>query len=482
MRRISGAQLADVHRVVEAAPLIDSYLATHRFRDYYPDTGPLRRELYPKHTAFFAAGATNRERGFMAGNRVGKTEGVGAFEVTSHLTGQYPDWWTGRRFSHPVRAWAAGDSSKTVREIIQQKLLGEFLKPGTGMIPGDCIVHTTPKSGVPQGIDMVWVRHVCGENSKLVLKSYEQGAKSFQGTEQDLVWLDEEPPMDVYAECLVRTMTTNGLVIATFTPLLGLSAVVLSFLPEGDLANPAKFTLFCEWDEVPHLDDVAKAELEKSIPPYQRQARMKGVPVLGSGAIYPVPEEDIVEDDFSLPDHWARGYGLDVGWNRTAAIWSAWDRQSDTLHLYSEHYRGEAEPAVHAAAIRARGPWICGAIDPSARGRSATDGQNLFQMYSDLGLSLVAADRSVETGIFRLWQRLSTQRLRVFRSCVNWLTEYRLYRRDEQGRIVKERDHLMDATRYLEMELPTVAKLAPAKRASAPKFTHRAVDGTGWMG
>jgi hypothetical protein len=103
-------------------------------------------------------------------------------------------------------------------------------------------------------------------------------------------------------------------------------------------------------------------------------------------------------------------------------------------------------------------------------------------MYSDLGLSLVAADRSVETGIFRLWQRLSTQRLRVFRSCVNWLTEYRLYRRDEQGRIVKERDHLMDATRYLEMELPTVAKLAPAKRASAPKFTHRAVDGTGWMG
>ncbi len=40
----------------------------------------------------------------MAANRVGKTEGAGGYEMTCHLTGRYPHWWEGRRFSGPVRA------------------------------------------------------------------------------------------------------------------------------------------------------------------------------------------------------------------------------------------------------------------------------------------------------------------------------------------------------------------------------------------
>jgi len=64
-------------------------------------------------------------------------------------------------------------------------------------------------------------------------KSYDQGREAFQGTEQDGIWLDEEPPEDVYTECLLRTMTNNGLVMLTFTPLRGMSSVVLAFLPGG---------------------------------------------------------------------------------------------------------------------------------------------------------------------------------------------------------------------------------------------------------
>ena len=52
----------------------------------YPDEGPLRRELYPKHMEFFAAGKKYNERLFMAGNRVGKTEGAGGYEAALHLT------------------------------------------------------------------------------------------------------------------------------------------------------------------------------------------------------------------------------------------------------------------------------------------------------------------------------------------------------------------------------------------------------------
>jgi phage terminase large subunit-like protein len=236
----------------------------------------------------------------MAANRVGKTEGVGAYEVTCHLTGIYPDWWTGKRFRKPVKIWAAGDTSKTVRGIVQAKLLGEPGQLGTGMIPGDLISKITHKSGVADAIDTAWVRHASGKNSLLVLKSYDQRRESFQGTEQDVIWLDEEPPLDIYTECLMRTMTTGGLVMLTFTPLSGLSEVVLSFLPEGDLTKPAKFTVFCTWDEVPHLSQEAKDGLWRSIPPFQRDARSKGVPSLGAGAIYPVPEADITVSDFSI--------------------------------------------------------------------------------------------------------------------------------------------------------------------------------------
>ena len=211
----------------------------------------------------------------------------------------------------------------------------------------------------------------------------------------------------------------------------------------------SRYVVMATWDDAPHLTEAQKKELWESIPPYQRDARSKGIPQLGSGAIYPVPESEIVVDDFELPVYWPRVYALDVGWNRTAALWGAWDRESDYVYLYSEHYRGQAEPPIHAAAIRARGSWIPGVIDPAARGRGQKDGEQLFQDYRDLGLDLSMANNAVEAGIYQVWTRLSTGRLKVFKSCINWLAEFRLYRRDEKGKIVKEFDHLMDDTRYL---------------------------------
>jgi len=170
---------------------------------------------------------------------------------------------------------------------------------------------------------------------------------------------------------------------------------------------------------------------------------------LGAGAIYPVAESDIVVPDFQLPDFWPRAYGKDVGWNRTAAVWGAHDRDSDIVYLYSNHYRGQAEPSVHATSIKARGDWIPGAIDPASRGRSQKDGEQLLQNYVDLGLQLVTANNGVEAGIYQVWERMSTGRLKVFKSMHDWLNEYRIYRRDDKGQIVKKDDHAMDATRYL---------------------------------
>ncbi len=228
-----------------------------------------------------------------------------------------------------------------------------------------------------------------------------------------------------------------------------------------------KTVITATWDDVPHLTEAQKADQLASYPPYQRDARSKGIPQLGSGAIYPIPESEILLDPFEIPPFWPRAYGLDVGWNRTAAIWGALDRETDTLVLYAEHYRGQAEPAIHAEAVRARGAWIRGAIDPASRGRGQKDGEQLLQNYRDLGLHLVPAQNGVEAGLFEVYQRLGSGRLKIFRTLQNWLAEYRLYRRDDKGAVVKANDHLMDATRYLAVSGTHIAELAPGYLARA---------------
>ncbi len=447
--------------------------------DYYPDTGPLRRELYPKHQRFFEAGVTNRERLFLAANRVGKTEGVGLYELTVHLTGRYPKWWKGRKFNRPIRAWAAGDTGKTVREILQYKLLGPPTAFGTGLLPYDSIISTKRGSGVADSVEVVYVKSKFG-TSQLIFKSYDQRREGFQGTEQDVILLDEEPPEPVYTECLLRTMTNDGMLLLTFTPLLGLSDVVMMFCRGGRIDDPmpGKFVVSATWDDVPHLSKKSKEELWASIPPYQRDARSKGVPQLGAGAIYPVPESEIIVPPFAIPKHYQRAYGMDVGWNRTAAIWGAKDRETGITYLYSEHYRGQAEPSVHAEAVRGRGKWVQGAIDPAARGRGQKDGEQLLENYVDLGLDLIPATNAREAGIYEVWQALSSGQLKVFSNLTNWLAEYRIYRRDEKGRVVKENDHAMDATRYLKAS-DVEWRQEPFKKE--PKLAQDGQSQHGWM-
>ena len=213
--------------------------------------------------------------------------------------------------------------------------------------------------------------------------------------------------------------------------------------------SETKYVVMATWDDAPHLTAEQKEELWAGIPVHQRDARTKGIPQLGAGAIYPILEERITCDDFEIPDFWPRAYALDVGWSWTAALWGAWDRQSDTVYLYSCYKQGQADPPVHAEAIKSRGNWIPGVIDPAANGRSQKDGHRLFDEYVSLGLLLDLSDNAVEAGIFAVWRRMVSGRLKVFKSLGPWFEEFRLYRRDENGKIVKDNDHLMDCMKYL---------------------------------
>lgn len=225
----------------------------------------------------------------------------------------------------------------------------------------------------------------------------------------------------------------------------------------------SRFCIQASWSDVPHLDEETKKQLIESMPPHMREARTKGIPMLGSGAIYPLPESLITCEPFEIPAFWPKAYGLDVGWNRTAAVWGAWDRQSDVVYIWSDYYVGQAPPAVHASAIAARGNWMQGAIDPASAGSSQIDGRKLIDEYRGLGLGLVEADNAVEAGIHAVYQRMARGGLKIFTTCRSLISEIRIYRRDEKGKIVKENDHACDALRYLTLTGMRFARVEPTE-------------------
>jgi phage terminase large subunit-like protein len=200
---------------------------------------PLGRAYYPKQMKFFALEKTEDEIALFGGNRTGKTH-CGCFADTLHLTGLYPDWWPGRRFDRPINMWVATDTGKNTRDILQEKFCGQpgvEHAYGTGMIPGDLLVRRTVKHGLADAFESVFVRHVSGGLSTLQFKSYDQGREAFQGTRQDRIHLDEEPKLEIYAECNMRLMSTvpgekNGTLILTETPLLGVSDLMITFMPD----------------------------------------------------------------------------------------------------------------------------------------------------------------------------------------------------------------------------------------------------------
>lgn len=253
----------------------------------------------------------------------------------------------------------------------------------------------------------------------------------------------------------------------------------------------SKYLVQASWDDVPHLTAQAKKELWASIPVHQQEARSKGVPELGSGAIYPILSDDFTVPDFKLPRDWRYVYGMDVGWNFTAFVFGAYNPVSDTIYLWHCYKRGQAEPSVHAQAVKGQNnelwPWMNGVVDPASRGRSQIDGRKLINVYQAEGLNIHMADNAVEAGIGGVWGRLATGRLRVFKSMAPWLAEYSNYHRDKNGNVVKVNDHLMDATRYLVMSGLPHAQVWPVtqdRAVAVPMLEYVTPDSDelGWMG
>lgn len=417
---------------------------------------------YSKQHELHKAGKDNNIRAFFAGNRCGKSY-AGMMEDTYHLTGLYPDWWEGHRFSKPINMWAASDTSTTTRDILQKGLLGDTDDMGTGTIPKELIDFKSIIK-IPNGtgaIDTIRVKHASGGYSRLTFKSYEQGRAKFQGTNQDWIHLDEEPPQDVYTECVTRTANVDGRVLLTMTPLSGMTALMERFIDGVNgrpMANATYIT--ATWEDNPYLPLKMKETLLDQYLPHEIEARTKGIPSIGEGKVYPVLEEGIkFTPKESFPPSYVHMFGMDFGWYDTSVVVGAYDKNTDILYIYDCYKEGAAHgtgrtPAEHMVNMPKVVREVKGVCDPSGGSTSQASGERAIDQYREEGLDIVPANNSVEAGILSVLDRMKSGRLKVADTpnMEKWWKEFRNYARNRTstGKInYSKNDHIMDAMRYL---------------------------------
>lgn len=409
---------------------------------------------YPKQQEFFDAGLVFDERLLMAGNQLGKTE-AGAAEAVYHATGDYPDDWLGRRWDRPTKGWVCGETSLVVRDAQQKKLCGEpgvTEAFGTGYIPKDRFVDKPSLArGVTDAFDTVHVRHKSGGVSVMKFKSYEQGREKFQADTLDWVWFDEEPDMDIYSEGRTRLTATRGCSWMTFTPLKGMSAVVMRFLQEP---APNRKVITMTIDDALHIPPEERAAIIANYPAHEREARARGVPMLGSGRIFPYSEESIREPLIShVPLEWAKIWGIDFGIGHSfGAVLAAWDRDADQWHVLATVRVKDQLPLQHWQAMKAIAQQvpIAWPQDGTAREKS---GEQVSKLYVKEGARMLPQHAtwpeggvSTEKGILEMQDRMTTGKFKVAAHLSDWWEEFRLYHRKD-GQIVKLNDDLMSATR-----------------------------------
>lgn len=420
----------------------------------------------PKQREFFKEGATKRERLFMAGNQLGKTY-AGAAEVAYHLTGEYPADWEGKKYEHPVRGWCAGESSTLVRDGPQKLLCGTpgvEVDFGTGFIRKERFTDKpTLSRGVTDAYDMIQIEHrtngAVDGTSVLIFKSYEQGRAKFQSDTLDFLWLDEEPAMDIYSECLTRmSARPNGVLFMTFTPLKGMSDVVLRYLNEK---SEYRVVVNMTIDDDPSKTPEERAKIIAGYPAHERDARARGVPMLGSGRIFQYSEGAIAFDCpplASIPLHWAKLWGTDFGIGHPfGAVLIAWDRDADVIYVIYAHRVADQLPLQHAVVMKEVAASVPVAWPKDGGDREKSTGEALAVPYKKQGLLMLPdaatwpdGSVSTEAGVLEMSERMSTGRLKVARHLVDWWEEFRLYHRKD-GQIVKLKDDLLSATRIAIM-------------------------------
>ena len=446
-----------------------------------------------------------RHRMIRAGNREGKTTAA-MHDAAFHVTGIYPDWWEGHRFLHPPLIWVCSTTNEASRDIMQKPLIGDTDSKGepigNGLIPRHLIIGKPGRrqAGISEVIETVHVAWGGDRNkrAKIQFKAFEQGTKAFQGVPVDAIYADEEPDENntkqegIFSEMLARLVDTKGILSVTFTSLIGSTRIVRHFDQTDRKVKRDHIVLFtATWDDVPHLNEIVKAEALEDFPEHEVEARTMGMVMMGSGRVFTTPEAEIKVTPFEIPDHWFRICGIDYGFHHpNGTAWIAVDREADTWYVTNAVRATGQSASEHITTIKSGGTWIpvVGPHDGDTTEKSS--GKKLYLAYADRDIGLGAqmlpktacyppnpgekekfGAQPVEPIIMEINERARTGRFKVFSNLYDFFDEYRNCHRDVKGMIVPRRDDILKATFYACMMQRYARQKSMVARTNAPRIT-----------
>ncbi|HCU55983.1 MAG TPA: hypothetical protein DIC18_01450 [Clostridiales bacterium] len=400
-----------------------------------------------------------RNRWVFGGNRSGKTE-CGAVEAV---------WWA--RGIHPYRenrkdvcGWVVSPTYEVQREVSQSKILS-YLRP-------EWIVDVTMQSGrksSPEGgvIDYITIKNALGGVSRIGFKSADQGRERFQGASLDFVWFDEEPPQDVYQECLMRVMDRKGEIWGTMTPLKG-RTWVFDEIYRNIRANPEVWSITMEWADNPYLDPEEIKLLTNAFDKESVESRRYGRFGEEGGLVYPEFDESVhVVDPFPVPPEWYDNISIDPGLHNPLSCHFYAVDYDGNVYVIAEHYESGKDIDYHAKRIKeiadglkwhrdAKGRLKC-IIDSAASQRTLSSLKSVSDLFYEKDILCdTSVDKDLWSGIAQVKSYLKERppRIVIFRNCVNMIREIKGYYWGKGDAPIKADDHAMDELRYYLMSKP----------------------------
>ena len=318
--------------------------------------------------------------------------------------------------------------------------------------------------------------------SSLEFMSYEQATEKFAGTSRHFIWFDEEPPKEIFNECMMRLVDTNGDWFITMTPMIEMSWT------KDEIYDPVKDNIrddiyvlevnteenpFISIEALDRLTSVGQSDSEK-------QARRSGRYITHTGRIYgptvfsgeyAKDGGNIIEDPLKYHDIWRTlmqyehfamwDHGLN---NPTAILFACYDTEG-RIFVYDELYMQNKVIREYASIFRNRVnelgvtlQYIVG--DPAIQNRLPNSGTSIQTEYAECGVNIALGNNDVRAGISRVQGRFAKRLLFISERCVNTLRERDNYRwdryashkiearRNARDQPLKRNDHAMDALRY----------------------------------
>ncbi len=411
-----------------------------------------------------------RNKWVFGGNRSGKTE-CGAVEVVYLARGIHPYI----ENIDGVTGWCVSLTKQVQRDVSQNKILHYLKKEWIKEIVMCSGKSDSPEYGI---IDFIVIENIFGGESKIGFRSCDQGREKFQGVSLDFVWFDEEPPYDIYQECLMRVLDRKGRIFGTMTPLKGLTWVYNEiYLNENNNDEVAYFCM--EWSDNPYLSKDEIAQMSQNLSETELDSRRYGKFMDYGGLVYPeFDENENVIEPFNVPEDWQETFSIDPGLNNPLSCHFYARDYDGNVYVIAEHFEAKKDVEYHAKAIKklaktlnwhyGHNGMLCGLIDSAGAQRTLSSLKSVVDLFYEQGILLnPKVDKDMFSGISKVKSYIKNaegkRRLFIFKNCVNLIREIKSYFWSEGDNPIKRDDHALDELRYYIMSINSDKKAKSTK-------------------